>query len=180
MGAELVLGGARSGKSAYAERLARESGRRVTVIVTALPLDEEMVARIRIHRERRPSGWHTVEAPYDLAPALRAAAMDDRFVIVDCLTLWATNHLCPREPGNADSSLSTWRAARDAFLDSISVVRGTVAVVSNEIGWGIVPMGAATRRFVDEVGWLNQALAARCNTVTLVVAGLPVQLKAAG
>jgi adenosylcobinamide kinase/adenosylcobinamide-phosphate guanylyltransferase len=177
MGAELILGGARSGKSAYAERLARDSGKRVTVIATALPLDDEMAARIRIHRERRAPEWQTVEAPYDLATALKTAAAADRFVVIDCLTLWATNHLCPREPIDTVSPLPDWRVARDALLDSIPLAKGGVAIVSNEIGWGVIPMGAATRRFVDEVGWLNQALAARCDTVTLVAAGLPVRLK---
>lgn len=177
MSAELILGGARSGKSTYAERLARQSGRRVTVIATALPLDDEMAARIRAHREGRPPEWETVEAPYDLATALQTAAMTDRFVIVDCLTLWATNHLCPQESNGTDGLPSRWLAARCALLESISSVAGEVVVVSNEIGWGVVPMGASTRRFVDELGWLNQAVAARCGTVTLLAAGLPVRLK---
>lgn len=181
MSIELILGGARSGKSAYAEKLAHESGCAVTLIATARPLDAEMAARIAHHRALRPAHWRTVEAPLDLAAALQAesdAEGADRFVIVDCLTLWATNHLCPPEQSATDALPESWSAARDAVLDLLPRLKGRIALVSNEIGWGVVPLGAATRRFVDEVGRLNQSLAQRCDGVTLVAAGLPLQLKA--
>jgi adenosylcobinamide kinase/adenosylcobinamide-phosphate guanylyltransferase len=175
MPVELVLGGARSGKSAYAERQARESGRAVTVIVTARSLDAEMGARIAHHRALRPAHWRTVEAPFDLAAALRAEAQEDRCLIVDCLTLWATNHLCP--PDLPATPPTDWAAARDDLLDTVPSLHGQIVFVSNEIGSGVVPLGEATRRFVDEVGRLNQALAQRCDRVTLVAAGLPLRLK---
>lgn len=177
MTSELILGGARSGKSAYAERLARDSGQAVTVIATAFAHDEEMAARIRVHRARRPAGWRTVEAPYDLAAALSAEAGEGRFVIVDCLTLWATNHLCPPDVGEHEPQ--GWTAAREALLDALPRLPGSIALIANEIGWGVVPLGAATRRFVDEAGRLNQALSRQCDTVTLVAAGLPLRLKGA-
>lgn len=175
MPAELVLGGARSGKSAYAERQARESGLAVTVIVTARSLDAEMSARIAHHRALRPAHWRTVEAPFDLAAALRAEAQADRCLIVDCLTLWATNHLCP--PEFPPTQPTDWAAARDDLLNAVPRLTGQIVFVSNEIGWGVVPLGEATRRFVDEAGQLNQALAQRCDRVTLVAAGLPLRLK---
>lgn len=174
---ELILGGARSGKSAYAEQQARQSGCAVTVIVTAQPLDAEMAARIEHHRARRPADWRTCEAPLDLAAALRAAAGEDRFVIVDCLTLWATNHLCPPDQLATNALPANWSAARDELLEVLPRLEGRIALVANEIGLGVVPLGEATRRFVDEAGWLNQALAQRCDNVTLVAAGLPLRLK---
>ncbi len=175
MSVELVIGGARSGKSAYAERQAIESGIAVTMIVTARSLDDEMGARIAHHRAQRPAHWRAVEAPFDLAGALRAEAQDDRFLIVDCLTLWATNLLCP--PALTATPSADWAAARDELLDSMPRLHGQIVFVSNEIGWGVVPLGELTRRFVDEVGRLNQALALRCDRVTLVAAGLPLRLK---
>lgn len=177
MTVELILGGARSGKSAYAERRAHESGCAVTVIATAQPLDAEMAERIARHRAQRPAHWRTVEAPLDLAAALQAESAADRLVIVDCLTLWATNHLCPPDEMAEGPRQCGWSAAKDALIELIPHLRGRIALVSNEIGWGVVPLGATTRLFVDEVGRLNQALAQRCDCVTLVAAGLPLPLK---
>lgn len=163
---ELVLGGARSGKSAYAQRRATESGLPVTVIVTASAGDEEMAARIAHHRAARPDGWRVVEAPRALAAALRAQAAAGRCVIVDCLTLWLMNVI------EAD-----FAAERQALLDALPGLPGEVIFVANEIGLGIVPLGAETRRFRDEAGRLNQDLAAACGRVTFVAAGLPLALK---
>lgn len=177
MAIALILGGARSGKSAYAERLARESGCAVSVIVTAQPHDAEMATRIAHHRAHRPAHWRTVEAPLELAAALQAQARRDRFVIVDCLTLWASNHLCPPGQSETDAAHDNWSAASDELLDLLPRLAGHVALIANEIGWGVVPMGAMTRRFVDAAGRLNQALAQRCDSVTLVAAGLPLALK---
>lgn len=175
---ELVLGGMRSGKSRYAERQANESGCAVTVIATARALDAEMAARIDHHRARRPAHWRTIEAPLDLAAALQAEAGNDRFVIVDCLTLWLTNYLCP--PDGCARQPRDWSAARRELLELLPRLAGRVALIANEIGWGVVPLGHQTRRFVDEAGRLNQDLAARSDHVTLVAAGLPLKLKDRG
>ena len=166
----LILGGARSGKSALAERLARESGQAVVYIATAQAHDEEMAARIAHHRDRRPAHWQSVEEPLALADTLRAYARPDRCVLVDCLTLWLSNLL-----GNADDKRlgHEW----DALLNVLPALPGELLFVSNEVGLGVVPMGELTRRFVDEAGRLHQAIAARCERVLFVAAGLPLPLK---
>jgi adenosylcobinamide kinase/adenosylcobinamide-phosphate guanylyltransferase len=166
----LILGGARSGKSALAERLARESGQEVVYIATAQAHDAEMVARIAHHRDRRPAHWQSVEEPLALADTLRAYARPDRCVLVDCLTLWLSNLL-----GDADDK----RLGRECevLLDVLPALPGELLFVSNEVGLGVVPMGELTRRFVDEAGRLHQAMAARCERVLFVAAGLPLPLK---
>lgn len=166
----LILGGARSGKSALAERLAIASGRQVTYVATSEALDEEMSARIVHHRARRPRAWLTVEEPLALADTLRMHAGEDRFVLVDCLTLWLSNLLGTDEGARLAPE-------RDALLDAVGRLRGHVAFVSNEVGLGITPLGELTRRFVDEAGRLHQALAQRCDRVVFVAAGLPLLLK---
>lgn len=163
---ELILGGARSGKSAYAQRRALDSGLPVTVIATATAGDDEMAARIARHRVSRPADWRVVEAPRRLAAALRAQAAPGRCLVVDCLTLWLTNVI-----------EGEYEAERQALLDALPALPGEILFVANEIGLGIVPLGEQTRRFRDEAGWLNQALAAACERVTLVAAGLPLALK---
>jgi len=166
----LILGGARSGKSALAERLAHESGQAVVYIATAQAHDAEMAARIAHHRDRRPAHWQSVEEPLALADTLRAYAHPDRCVLVDCLTLWLSNLL-----GDADDK----RLGREceAFLEVLPVLPGELLFVSNEVGLGVIPMGELTRRFVDEAGRLHQAMAARCERVLFVAAGLPLPLK---
>jgi adenosylcobinamide kinase / adenosylcobinamide-phosphate guanylyltransferase len=166
----LILGGARSGKSALAERLAHESGQAVIYIATAQARDAEMAARIAHHRDRRPAHWQSVEEPLALANALRAYARPDRCVLVDCLTLWLSNLL-----GDADDK----RFVREceALLDVLPALPGELLFVSNEVGLGVVPMGELTRRFVDEAGRLHQAMAASCERVLFVAAGLPLPLK---
>ncbi|MBF0613660.1 MAG: bifunctional adenosylcobinamide kinase/adenosylcobinamide-phosphate guanylyltransferase [Magnetococcales bacterium] len=174
MSVHLILGGARSGKSAMAAQLARGSGLNAWLIATARAEDAEMAARIARHRtERSEAAWQVVEEPVRLAHALLACSRRDRFVVVDCLTLWLTNLLLDpdgeqRFPGE-----------RQALLDAVSHLPGPVVLVSNETGLGVVPMGAIARRFVDESGWLHQELARRCDRVTLMVAGLPFNLKGA-
>jgi adenosylcobinamide kinase / adenosylcobinamide-phosphate guanylyltransferase len=163
---ELVLGGARSGKSGYAQRRAAASGLPVTVIVTGSAGDEEMAERIAHHRAARPADWRVVEAPRALAAALRAEAAPGRFLIVDCLTLWLMNLI------GAD-----FAAERQALLEALPDLPGEVLFVANEIGLGIVPLGEETRRFRDEAGRLNQDLAAACERATFVAAGLPLPLK---
>lgn len=166
--AELILGGARSGKSALAEWRARESGLDVTYVATATAGDDEMAERIRHHRERRPAYWVTVEAPTELAHALEREAGPDRLLLVDCLTLWLGNLL---DDGDALA------AERDALLAALPRLPGRMVLVSNEVGLGIVPDNALARRFRDEAGRLNQAVAAACDRVTFVAAGLPLTLK---
>jgi len=174
-----ILGGARSGKSARAERLAAESGLPVTYIATARVGDAEFAERVRHHRERRPAHWSLVEAPLDLAGALREADRPGHCVLIDCLTLWLANLLFT--PANAGEAIAVLPAsAREAFTQfdaALTGVRGKVIVVSNEIGLGVVPLGSVTRLYVDELGRLNQRVAAASARATLMVAGLPLSLK---
>ncbi|MBF6623219.1 MAG: bifunctional adenosylcobinamide kinase/adenosylcobinamide-phosphate guanylyltransferase [Pseudomonas stutzeri] len=167
---ELILGGARSGKSRLAERLALESGLPVTYIATSQPLDGEMTERIAHHRARRPVDWALVEEPLALARVLRENARKGHCILVDCLTLWLTNLLMLDDPARLIEE-------RDALLDCLATLPGRVLLVSNETGLGIVPLGDLSRRYVDEAGWLHQALAERCQRVSFVVAGLPMVLK---
>lgn len=170
--AELILGGARSGKSRLAERQAADSGLAVVYIATSQPLDGEMSARVAHHRARRPDHWGLVEEPVELARVLREHASAGTCLLVDCLTLWLTNLLMLED----DARLA---AERDALLACIAELPGRVLLVSNETGLGVVPLGELTRRYVDEAGWLHQALAERCTRVTFTVSGLPMLLKGA-
>ncbi|MDU9390746.1 bifunctional adenosylcobinamide kinase/adenosylcobinamide-phosphate guanylyltransferase [Pseudomonas sp. zfem002] len=166
----LILGGARSGKSRLAERRAVASGLPVTYIATSEPLDGEMNARVQLHRERRPAEWALIEEPLALARVLRAEADAGRCLLVDCLTLWLTNLLMLDD-------LARLAAERDALLACLDELPGEIILVSNETGLGVVPLGELTRRYVDEAGWLHQAVAERCQRVILTVAGLPLYLK---
>lgn len=166
----LVLGGVRSGKSRWAERMALESGLPVTYLATALPGDPEMEARIAAHRERRPDHWTLVEEPYRLAEALTAHAGDGRCVLVECLTLWLTNLLLDPDPHR-------YERERQALLTALPELPGRIILVGNETNLGVTPMGELSRRFCDESGWLHQALAQICERVFLTVAGLPQLLK---
>ena len=184
MSATLILGGARSGKSARAERLARDSGKDVVYLATAHAGDGEMSERIAHHRARRPAHWPTVEESLGLAGALRRECTAGRLVLVDCLTLWLTNlMLCGDEPLPESGKLllpARFDQERAALLDVLDAgLPGELILVSNEVGMGIVPMGALSRRFADEAGWLNQEVAARASRVILVAAGLPLVLKGA-
>ena len=167
---QLILGGARSGKSRLAEQLAADSGLAVTYIATSQPLDGEMSDRVRLHRERRPAHWGLVEEPLALADTLQRHAAAGRCLLVDCLTLWLTNLLMLEDSARLG-------AERDALLRVLADLPGEIIFVSNETGLGVVPMGELTRRYVDEAGWLHQALAERCERVVLTVAGLPLTLK---
>ncbi len=164
----LVLGGAASGKSAFAEALVLNAGLAPVYIATAEAHDAEMAAKIALHRAGRAGqGWHTVEAPLDLGRALRAATAD-QVVLVDCATLWLTNHLL------ADHDLDA--EARD-LLDALAHAAAPVVVVSNEVGLGIVPDNALSRRFRAAQGALNRDIAAAADRVIAVMAGLPLTLK---
>jgi adenosylcobinamide kinase/adenosylcobinamide-phosphate guanylyltransferase len=181
MSIHLILGGARSGKSRHAERLAHESGLPVTAIVTAEPLDPEMTLRIRRHRLDRPPAWRTVEAPHELAAALRAEASAARCVIVDCLTLWLANLTAGAEalpaPPVPDALPPRFVAERAALLAALPDLPGRILIVSNEIGLGLVPGTPLGRLFRDEAGRLNQAVAALSDRVSFVAAGLALSLK---
>lgn len=166
----LILGGARSGKSALAERLATATALDVVYVATAERRDGEMNDRIAHHQARRPTHWISIEEPLALASVLREHARDERCVLVDCLTLWLSNLL-----GHAD--VSRVEAERNALLDALPDLRGEIVFVSNEVGLGVVPLGELTRRFVDEAGRLHQLLAAQCERVIFVAAGLPLVLK---
>jgi adenosylcobinamide kinase/adenosylcobinamide-phosphate guanylyltransferase len=166
----LILGGARSGKSALAERLASESMREVVYVATAQAGDEEMAARIAHHRMRRPASWLSVEEPMHLADALLDNAREDRCVLVDCLTLWLSNLFGDTDPQRFEHE-------RSLLLDVLPNLPGDVLMVSNEVGLGIVPMGALTRRFVDEAGRLHQSIAAISERVLFVAAGIPLVMK---
>lgn len=163
----LVIGGARSGKSALAERLVTGTGRPRRYIATAEAWDDEMRDRIARHRADRGAGWTTVEAPLDL-PAALASVQRDETVLIDCATLWLTNHLL------ADHDLAD---RTGALLAALAACPAPVVIVSNEVGWGIVPENALARRFRDEQGRLNQRLAAGADLVVTVIAGLPMVLK---
>ena len=162
----LVLGGARSGKSRHAERLATALPPPWTYIATAEPFDAEMRARISAHRARRDAGWTTVEAPINLARAIDAAGSGP--VLVDCLTLWVSNLLL----NGIDMMEAT------ASLDGALNARAAPTIlVANEVGLGIVPDNALARAFRDAAGQLNQHLAARAERVVFLVAGLPMRVK---
>ena len=173
-----VLGGARSGKSRHAEQLAHTRASRlaspVTYIATARHTgDAEFSARIAHHRARRPAHWGLVEADLDLASAIAESDDGRTCILVDCLTLWLANVICPAEGEPCDDGA----ARMDALEAALARARGPIIVVSNEIGMGVVPMGAMTRRYVDELGRLNQRVAALARAVTLMVAGLPMTVK---
>ncbi|WP_432239082.1 bifunctional adenosylcobinamide kinase/adenosylcobinamide-phosphate guanylyltransferase [Herbaspirillum robiniae] len=188
----LVFGGARSGKSAYAEKealAALSSGAREIVYIatagrSASAGDAEMSARIAHHRQRREAlggSWRTVEEPLALGEALRANSGPGKVVLVDCLTVWLSNLLFAEgydfpELGPIDAP-ATFTLQRVDFLRALQEAKGTVILVSNEVGMGIVPTGAVSRWFVDEAGRLNQSVAALCERVQWVAAGLPLSFK---
>ena len=169
---ELILGGARSGKSAMAMQKAFASNKEVIFIATATAHDEEMAARIAHHQADRPSHWQLVEEAHALAASLQQHAARDRCLLVDCLTLWLSN-LLDSDPVNEQG----FRHEHDALLEILPTLPGHIILVSNEIGMGIVPMGQLSRRFCDEAGRLHQQLASLCDRVTLSIAGLPHILK---
>lgn len=180
----LILGGARSGKTRialdHAATLARELDASVVYVATAEAHDAEMTERIARHRAERPAHWVTVEAPRQLAQTL--SAVESPIVVVDCLTLWLSNALLQDfDEARPQAELRAWSAERAALLALLagdaSPRPGALLLVSNEVGSGVVPMAALTRRFRDEQGWLNQAVARVCERVTLVVAGLAMTVK---
>ncbi|GAB1380907.1 bifunctional adenosylcobinamide kinase/adenosylcobinamide-phosphate guanylyltransferase [Pararhodobacter aggregans] len=170
MSVTLVLGGARSGKSALAERLTLSIAQGAPLyIATAQAWDDEMRDRIALHRAQRDGqGWRTLEVPLDLATTL--SDIKDQAVLVDCLTLWLTNHLLAEHDLAAETA---------ALLSALAARAAPTILVSNEVGLGIVPDNALARRFRDEAGRLNQRVAALAETVVFTAAGLPLVLKGA-
>jgi len=167
---ELVIGGARSGKSGYAEKVAKHSGKSVVYIATSEVCDHEMAKRVQMHKQQRPSEWEVIEEPFDLAQTLKQYSTKENCILVDCLTLWLSNCLFG-ETG------IRWDDYKTQFLIALENLPGQVILVTNEVGCGVVPMGEMSRQYVDEAGWLHQAIAAQVDKVTLVTAGLPIHLK---
>lgn len=174
MTTHLILGGARSGKSAYAERMASNLELPVTYIATAQVYDDEFAKRVAHHQARRPPYWALVEAPFNLAQTLLEHDAPDTCLIVDCLTLWLAQCICPdcEKPSDLD-----WQMEKQALLSTLPSLQANVFLVSNEVGMGIVPLGEINRQFQDEQGRLNQEVAKLADKVTFVAAGLPLQLK---
>ena len=169
-----ILGGARSGKSSYAEKLAEDSGLEVIYIATAQVYDEEFAERVRLHRQRRPAHWQLIEEPFFLAKTLRDNARVDRILLVDCLTLYLAQWICP--DCHAPEG-KTWQEERADLLNTLNSIPSSVILVSNEVGLGIVPMGGINRHYQDEAGRLNQAVASNCEQAVFMAAGLPLKLK---
>ncbi|MCW9013734.1 MAG: bifunctional adenosylcobinamide kinase/adenosylcobinamide-phosphate guanylyltransferase [Gammaproteobacteria bacterium] len=167
---QLIIGGARSGKSRYAEQLAGETGKRVIYIATAEAGDAEMQARIEQHRQQRDNNWQLVEEPVFLADVLKQNDAGEVCMLVDCLTLWLSNLLC-----SVDENV--FQLQRLKLLEVLPYLKADVLLVSNEVGQGIVPMGELNRRFIDESGRLHQELADTCDKVSWIMAGLPQRLK---
>lgn len=168
-GVTFLLGGARSGKSALAERLAEESGLAPVYLATGRAFDAEMEARIGAHRARRGNGWRTVEVPLDLVAAIGREAGPERVILIDCLTLWLTNLMMEGRGVEAECQ---------ALADCLAAgLPGPVILVSNEVGLGIVPENEMARDFRDHAGRLHQAVAAVAAKVIFVAAGLPMTLK---
>ncbi len=167
---QFVLGGARSGKSRYAEQLASASEKQVVYIATATAGDNEMQQRINLHQQQRPDHWLLVEEPLQLANALRQYDQPEYCLLVDCLTLWLSNCLATYTEQEVEQQ-------QLGLLDAIASLKADVIVVSNEVGQGIVPLGELTRKFVDESGRMHQKLAEVCHKVFFVTAGIAQKLK---
>ena len=164
----LVIGGARSGKSHFAETLAKKTADAVVYIATATAGDDEMKERIAHHQQTRPKEWQLVEETLYLSNIIQQQS--NKTLLIDCMTLWLSNWLCSDQP-------ESWSQEKQKFIHQLVDYKSDIIIVSNEVGSGIIPLGKLNRAFVDQAGWLNQAIAKIANKVTLVVAGLPVSLK---
>ena len=182
----LILGGARSGKSGFAERLAATSDKSVAFIATATAGDEDMRLRIAHHRASRPATWTTVEEPLDLVSALQKASSQADVILLDCMTLWLSNWMAHHHDTTSEDDMQLHYAHNDsvlletaALLSAIGALAPTktVIVVSNEVGLGIVPMHPLSRTYRDLLGWVNQRLARDAERVYFMVAGLGVDIK---
>jgi adenosylcobinamide kinase/adenosylcobinamide-phosphate guanylyltransferase len=177
----LILGGARSGKSSHAQKLAADSGKSVLYVATAEARDQEMATRIAAHRAERPANWRTLEAPVDVGEAIRASIGASEIVLVDCITLLASNIIAPLP------ETVSYENAEKALLDEIEALRAAYAastahwiLVSNEVGLGLVPPYPLGRRYRDALGRANQRLAEMADDVFFMIAGLPMALKKCG
>lgn len=166
---QLILGGARSGKSQLAQNRATDSGKDVIYIATAQSGDGEMEERIKLHRDNRPQEWEVLEVPEKLVDTLDSLSGQGKTVLVDCLTLWVTNILLNSDLNTAEQL--------GLLVSAVEKFEGNLLLVSNEVGWGIVPMGELSRQFQDNTGRLHQDLAAVVEKVSLCVAGIPVEVK---
>jgi adenosylcobinamide kinase/adenosylcobinamide-phosphate guanylyltransferase len=166
-----IIGGARSGKSRYAEKLASDSRKEVVYVATAQAYDNEMEARIQHHKEQRPDVWQTFEEPIYIDDVISNYNSSSHCILIDCLTLWVTNLLCQNEDVAAYKTI---------LLEALSHTESDIILVSNETGMGVVPLGELTRRYCDEAGWLHQEIAAVADQVVLMVAGIPVVIKGCG
>ena len=196
----LIIGGARSGKSSLTERYAKSSNLPVTYIATAQAFDDEMQQRIAQHQADRPAHWQLIESPLLLARTIALALEDNRqdiCILVDCLTLWLSNSLCKpsiEADQTSECNLAYWQEEKQQLLSLLEhlqrqdspehKVNGQlrkieIILVSNEVGHGIVPMGELSRQFVDQAGWLHQAIASIADNVEFVMAGLSLTLKSA-
>ncbi|MBM3156282.1 MAG: bifunctional adenosylcobinamide kinase/adenosylcobinamide-phosphate guanylyltransferase [Chloroflexi bacterium] len=176
MSITLILGGARSGKSRFAQELAAKHGKRVLFVATGEPLDEEMKARIDTHKQSRPAGWRTLEASTNVAKALRGKLGDAEVVIIDCITLLVSNLM-----GDENTDVGTWEKKVTAEIKNlIALLKNSKAnsiIVSNEVGLGLVPTTPIGRAYRDILGMANQVLAQNADEVYLMVAGIPMALK---
>ena len=173
----LVTGGSRSGKSKFAEEQAVNLGDPVVYLATAQALDPEMEERIALHRKRRPADWLTVEAPLDVDLIL-PRYNDGYTVLLDCLTMYVSNLYFELEANAAAEVLETkLRQKVEVLALAVRTSRANLIIVTNEIGWGVVPDNALARRFRDLAGWANQVLASACNEAYLIVSGIPVRIK---
>lgn len=166
---ELIVGGARSGKSGYALCRAESGNANLTFIATAEAKDEEMKSRIERHRQERGPRWNLIEETHYLSSFIDQFGKDD-IILVDCLSLWLSNWLC--SPGTA-----SWDEEKSACLEKLQQSSASWLLVSNEAGMGVTPMGELSRQFIDESGWLHQQLAQLADRVTLVMFGIPQTLK---
>lgn len=165
-----ILGGARSGKSRFAETRVLASGKKAVYIATSPVVDDETAQRIAHHQARRDERWQTVEETTAVADALQKLDNPNSAILVDCLTLWLGNCLF------ADDK-TLWQVQRQALLATLPILKAEVFLVSNEIGSGVIPMGVETRKFVDELGFLHQEIAQLADRASLLVAGLEQRLK---
>jgi len=182
----LIIGGARSGKSTFAERLAAGSGKRVAFIATATASDEDMQDRIARHRAARSTEWMTIEEPLDLVNAVQEASKGVDVLLLDCMTLWLSNWMGQQENRDEGDDVSLKNSYTESALTAIEALLATVKtleagktllVVTNEVGLGIVPMHPLSRTYRDVLGWINQRLAQNAERVYLMVAGIAVDVK---
>ena len=174
----LILGGARSGKSSHALKLAKESGKPVTFIATAQAFDDEMSARIQKHKAERPAHWHTLELPLNIASSVSQIKSDA--VILDCVTLWATNLMMQFVKDDLVDETPYLNAIQNETEELLAIIQNTNQnwfIVSNEVGLGLVPPYQMGRVYRDGLGWVNQRIAKEADTVLFMVAGLPMTIK---